>query len=165
MTTYIEREMFTLTKSCNLYISLLILKLEMTISVVYSCWWEDSRSNPIQQPQCPTNPCWLQLLGLGGSCSMNYCEVGKLICNVHLWNDVKASTWTSIKEAVVGVTCWELKFHLFKALVLSTFVYGAEMLGGDLKSSHWKVFEKGMNLHMMSHIKVCSSTTHYILLH
>jgi hypothetical protein len=44
-------------------------------------------------------------------------------------------------EAVVGVTCWELKSHLFKALVLSIFTHGTEIWGVDLKSSHWKVFE------------------------
>jgi hypothetical protein len=28
----------------------------------------------------------------------------------------------------------------------------------------WKVFEKGMKMHMMSHVKVCSLTTYHILL-
>ena len=40
--------------------------------------------------------------------------------------------------------------HLFKALVLSTITYGTEIWVGD---SHWKVCEKGMKIHMMSHIK------------
>ena len=62
------------------------------------------------------------------------------------------------KEAVIGVTCWELKFHLFKALVLPTFIYGNGIQGDDLKNFHWKVFKKGMKMHMMSRIKVCSST-------
>ena len=72
---------------------------------------------------------------------------------------MKALMGTLRKEAIVGVTCWELKSHLFKALVLPTFTYGTEIWGGDLKNSHWKVFEKGMKIHMMSHVKVCSSTT------
>ena len=37
------------------------------------------------------------------------------------------------KEVVVGVTCWELKSHLFKALVLPTFTYDIELWGGNLK--------------------------------
>ena len=64
----------------------------------------------------------------------------------------------------VGVTCWELKSHLFKALVLPSFTYGTAIWGGELENSHWKVFEKGMKIHMMSHVKVCSSTTYHILL-
>ena len=40
------------------------------------------------------------------------------------------------KEVVVGVTCWELKSHLFKSLVLPTFTYGSENWEGDLKNSH-----------------------------
>ena len=54
--------------------------------------------------------------------------------------------------------------HLFKALVLPTFMYGAKIWGGDLKSSDWKVSEKGMKMHMMSHVKVWSTTTYHILL-
>jgi hypothetical protein len=57
-----------------------------------------------------------------------------------------------------------LKSHLLKASELSTFAYGIEIWGDDLKNSHWKDFEKGMKMHMMSHIKVCSSTTYRILL-
>ena len=68
------------------------------------------------------------------------------------------------KEAVVGFTCWELKSHLFKVLVLPAFTYGTEVLGGNLQNSLWKVFEKGMMIHMMSHVKVHSSTTYQILL-
>ena len=30
------------------------------------------------------------------------------------------------KQAIVGVTCWELKSQLFKALVLPTFKYATE---------------------------------------
>ena len=37
-------------------------------------------------------------------------------------------------------------------------------LGGDLETSHWKVFEKGMKVNITSHIRVCSSTTYNILL-
>ena len=37
---------------------------------------------------------------------------------------MKALIDTLRKEAVVGVTCWELKSHLFKGLVLPTFTYG-----------------------------------------
>ena len=68
------------------------------------------------------------------------------------------------KETVVGVTCWELKAHLFKVVVLPTFTYGTKIWGGDLKNTLWKVFEKGIKIHMIPHIKVCSSTTYYILL-
>jgi len=77
---------------------------------------------------------------------------------------MKALIATLRKEAVVGVTCWELESHLFKALVLPTFTYGTKLWGGDLKNSHWKVFEKDMKIHMMSHVKVRSSTTYHILL-
>ena len=59
-------------------------------------------------------------------------------------------------KIVVAVTCWELKSHLFKALVLPILTYGTEIWGGDLENSHWKVFEKGMDIHMMPHVKVCS---------
>ena len=37
---------------------------------------------------------------------------------------MKGLMGTLRKEAVVGVTSWELKSHLFKALVLPTFMYG-----------------------------------------
>ena len=40
--------------------------------------------------------------------------------------------------------------------MLPTFTYGTKSWGGDLKNSHWKVFEKGMKMNMMSHIKVHS---------
>ena len=33
-----------------------------------------------------------------------------------------------------------------------------------MKNSHWKVFEKDMKIHMISHIKVHPSTTYHILL-
>ena len=35
-----------------------------------------------------------------------------------------------------------------KGLVLPTFMYGTEIWKGDLKNSHWKVFEKGMKMHI-----------------
>ena len=72
--------------------------------------------------------------------------------------------WWEGKEAIIDVTCWELKSHLFKALVLPTFTYDTEIWGGDLKNSHWKVFEKGIEMYMTSHVKVHSSTTYHILL-
>ena len=50
-----------------------------------------------------------------------------------------------------------------QALVLPTFTYGTKIGGGNLNNSHWKVFEKGMKMHMMSHVKVSSSTTYHIL--
>jgi hypothetical protein len=34
-------------------------------------------------------------------------------------------------------------------------IYDAEIWGGDLKKSHWRVFEKGIEVHMMFHVKVC----------
>jgi hypothetical protein len=39
------------------------------------------------------------------------------------------ASYFRLKKAEVGVTCWELKFHLFKALVVPTFPYGAEICG------------------------------------
>ena len=74
---------------------------------------------------------------------------------------MKALMATLKNEAVVGVTCWELNSHLFKALVLQTFTNGTEIWGGDFSS---KIFEKGMKIHMMSHIKVRSLRTYYIML-
>ena len=68
------------------------------------------------------------------------------------------------KEAVVVVTCWKLKFHLFKVLVLPTYTYGIEIWGDDLKNSRWEVSKKGMKIHMMSHVKVRSLTNYHILL-
>ena len=62
---------------------------------------------------------------------------------------MKALMGTLRNEVVVNVTCWELKFHLFKALVLPTFTYGIESWGGDLKNSHWKVFDKATKMHML----------------
>ena len=69
---------------------------------------------------------------------------------------MKAFMGTLRKEAIIGVTCWELKSHLVKALELPTFMYGIEIWGGNLKYSHWKVFEKSMKMHMMSYVKVYS---------
>ena len=40
---------------------------------------------------------------------------------------MKALMGTSRKEAIVKVRCWELKSHLFKALVLPTFMYSTEI--------------------------------------
>ena len=48
--------------------------------------------------------------------------------------------------------------------MLPTFTYDTEIWGGDLKNSHWKVFEKRVKTHMMSHIVVHSSIACYILL-
>ena len=56
------------------------------------------------------------------------------------------------------------QFHLFNALVLPTFTYGTEIWGSDLKNSYWKILEKDMKMHMMSHVKVRSLTTYHILL-
>jgi hypothetical protein len=72
---------------------------------------------------------------------------------------IKALMDTLRKEALVRVTCLELKSYLFKALVLPTFTHGIEIWGGNLENSYWKVFEKGMKMHMMSHVEVCSLTT------
>ena len=41
----------------------------------------------------------------------------------------------------------------------SSFVIGAYVF-----IIHWKVFEKGMKIHMMLHIKECYLTTYHILL-
>ena len=77
---------------------------------------------------------------------------------------MKASMGTLRKESIIKVTCWELKSHPFKALVLPTFTYGTKIWGGggDLETSHWKVFEKGMKMHIMSYVKVHFSTTYHI---
>ena len=40
-----------------------------------------------------------------------------------------------------------------------TFTYGIEIWGVDLENSCWKVFEKAMKMHMISHVKVLSLTT------
>jgi hypothetical protein len=37
-------------------------------------------------------------------------------------------------KTIVGVTCWELKNHLFKGRMLPTFTYGIETWGGDFKN-------------------------------
>ena len=63
-----------------------------------------------------------------------------------------------IKKKVIGVTWWKLKSRLWKVLVLPTFTYGTEIWGGNLKNSHWKVFEKGTKMHMSSHVKMRSLT-------
>ena len=39
---------------------------------------------------------------------------------------MKALMGTMRKEALVVVTCWEIKSHLFKALVLPTFTHAIE---------------------------------------
>ena len=77
---------------------------------------------------------------------------------------MKALMGTLWKEVVVRVTCWELKSHQFKALVLLTLKYSIKIWGGNLKNFYWEVFEKAMKMHMMSHIKVCYLTTYHILL-
>lgn len=60
------------------------------------------------------------------------------------------------------MTCWERKSHLCKALV-PTFMYGTE-IWGDLKTYHWKAFEKGTKMQMMCHVRVCSLTAYHISL-
>jgi hypothetical protein len=77
---------------------------------------------------------------------------------------MKALMGTSRREVVVGVTCWELKSHISKASMLPTFTYDTKIWGGDFINFHWKVFEKGMKMHMMSRVTVCSSTTYRILM-
>lgn len=51
-----------------------------------------------------------------------------------------------------------------QGLMLPTFTYVIGIWGGDLKSSHWKVLEKVMKMHMMSHVEVHFSKTYHILL-
>jgi hypothetical protein len=51
-----------------------------------------------------------------------------------------------------------------QGLMLPTFTYVTEIWGGDLKSSHWKVLEKVMKMHMMFHVEVRSSKIYHILL-
>jgi len=52
---------------------------------------------------------------------------------------------------------------IFKPLVLPTFTYGTKF-GEVTCKTHWKVFEKGMKIHMISHVKMCSMTTYHIML-
>ena len=65
---------------------------------------------------------------------------------------------------MVNITKWELKSHLIKVLVLLTFTNGTGIWGGGLKNFHRKVFEKGIKMHMMSHVGVRSLATYHILL-
>ena len=67
------------------------------------------------------------------------------------------------KNTSAGVTCRELNSHLFKASVLPTFTYNIEMGGGDWESLIERFSKKGMKISMMSLVKVCSSTTYYML--
>jgi hypothetical protein len=46
---------------------------------------------------------------------------------------MKTLMGTLRKEAIVKVTCWELKSHLFKGLVLPTFTYGTEFCRANLE--------------------------------
>ena len=77
---------------------------------------------------------------------------------------MKALMGTSRREPLVEPHVGNPKSHLFKALVLPTSTYGTEIWRGDLKNRHWKVFEKGMKMHMMSHVKVCCLITYHTLL-
>jgi hypothetical protein len=44
---------------------------------------------------------------------------------------MKALMDTSREKIVVGVTCWKRTTHLFKVLVLPTFMYVHEIWGGN----------------------------------
>ena len=70
------------------------------------------------------------------------------------------------KEAIVGVTCWKLNPMYSRLWCFQPPHMAHEIWGGDLKNSHWKLFEKGMKniIHMMSYVKGCSSTTQHIML-
>ena len=67
------------------------------------------------------------------------------------------------KEVVVGVTCWELKTHIFKVLELPTSTHGTKTWEGDIRNSHGKVVAKG-KIYVMCHVKMRSLTTHHIIL-
>jgi hypothetical protein len=41
--------------------------------------------------------------------------------------DMKALMGISRKDAIFAITCWELKSHLFKTLVLPSFTYGTRI--------------------------------------
>ena len=56
---------------------------------------------------------------------------------------MKALMRTLRKEVVVGITSWELKSHLFKALVLPTFMHGTENQGGYLKKLLLESLQEG----------------------
>ena len=51
-----------------------------------------------------------------------------------------------------------------KIQILLTCTCCIESWGGNLKTSYWKVFEKGINTHMKSHIKVHSSSAYHNLM-
>jgi hypothetical protein len=72
---------------------------------------------------------------------------------------MKVVMCTLRKETVVGFTGWELEIPSIEDFGAPTFTYGIEIWGDDLENSHWKVFEKAMQKHMMSHVKVHSLTT------
>ena len=59
---------------------------------------------------------------------------------------------------------WEVKSHLFKALVLPTFIYDIWIWAGDLTTPIGRILRGGMKRHMMSHVKLHFTTTYYILL-
>jgi hypothetical protein len=47
------------------------------------------------------------------------------------------------KYGLVGVTCWKLKSHLFKALVVPTFTNEIKSWGSDLKNLTGTFSKKG----------------------
>lgn len=48
----------------------------------------------------------------------------------------KRQLGTLEKEIVVEVTCWELKSHLFKSMVIPIYTYDIEILGVGLDNFH-----------------------------
>ena len=55
---------------------------------------------------------------------------------------MKVLMGTLRKGAIVSITCWDFKSHLFRALVLPTFMFGTKIWGGNLKNSIGKSLRK-----------------------
>jgi hypothetical protein len=70
----------------------------------------------------------------------------------------------SLKEKIiVGVTCWVLKSHLFKALVLPSFTYGIEICGGNLKILIERFQERHEDTFDASHQSACFDNLLYFV--
>ena len=84
-------------------------------------------------------------------------------CNPWIWNNLFIYTFT-YWIALLTKPVLELKSHPFQALLLPTFTYGTKFGDGTSKTLIGKVFEKGVKMHIMSHVKVHSLATYHMLL-
>jgi hypothetical protein len=57
-----------------------------------------------------------------------------------------------------------MQIPLIQGFSASYFHIWHRSLGRQLGNSRWEVFEKGMKMHLMCHIKVCFATTYYYIL-